>query len=58
MTAAAYFPFLHKNIIYKEAVLSFKGLINYLQQAESFLRSYQILGLSRNSLHFMETEGS
>jgi hypothetical protein len=30
MTAAAYFPFLHKNITYKEAVLSFKGLINLL----------------------------
>jgi len=58
MTAAAYSPFLHKNIIYTVVVLSFKGLINYLQQAESFLRSYYILSLSRNSPHFMELEGS
>jgi hypothetical protein len=57
MTAAYHFPFLHKNITYTEAVLSFKGLINYFQQAESFLKSYRVLGLSRNS-HFMELEGS
>jgi hypothetical protein len=33
-------------------------LINYLHWAECFLRSYQVFSWSRNSLHFMESEGS
>ena len=58
MTAAPNFPFYTKNIMYPEVVLSFKGLINYLQVAQSILRSYQVLGLSRISPHFMEPGGS
>lgn len=52
------FSILHKNITYTEVVLPFKSLINYIRQAESFLRSYEVLDLSRNSTHFMESEGS